>query len=311
MSVGCVRCKEDHDTYGMEAEINAIEDSDIRHEVLGELNHDHDFDPYSAKYGIDGSDEPLEIRNINADDPRGLARNYKETLETLLGGIRKYKESHPGSCDKIMNSRACGIHIHQFHPGVQRDRMSASHSLIATLVNSLEPTLWASRVVLDYGLPFSCRDTAWCRTAHATELRMFNVLHPETLEACLELTSEIVNMKRDIVKSKEFICGFCGMVHLERMSDFLQEEYLCFQRTHGFGYSNMPRFAHGTLKFFVEKGFVTPPEIASLYGRVVKAYRPVFTDRKDEFEFRVREKDICVPRKVKVARKIKEVGIHA
>lgn len=310
----CVECDKFHMNYGMEAEIQAIEDEDARHAILGELNRDEEYDPHTAKYGIDGSDEPLEIRHINADNIRSLSENYRKTLSNLLRGIRNFHRKNPGY-DKFLGTKECGIHIHQFHPGIKRERIIIANTLVAVMVNSLEPSAWASRLSHDYGRPFAARKVRWCESGHATELRTFNVLHPETLEACLELTSELMKLRREFsilpnAYEEKRECEICNDAECdddEQVGNHLHRQFAHFQRENKFDYGDMKRFTLGALKFFVDKEIVTPPEIASIHKRVVKAYRPIFRGVRERIEFSVDEKSVSVPKKSRAIKRKMEV----
>lgn len=196
----CADCGKAHIKYGAEIEINALRDDTTYQTVLlRKLNGRVSFDNYRADYGIDGAGVAIELRNINAESADGLAGEMQTRLDNFFGGLSELAEKFPGVNARVTTS-VCGIHVHQFHKGIPRTRLIASHSLIGLLANQFVLDCWSSRLRhgSGYGRPMtpsvSHRDiTPWCgHSRHATEMRMFCVFHPSVLKTALAYQEKIL-----------------------------------------------------------------------------------------------------------------------
>ena len=290
----CAYCGVRHAAYGIEAELFAMtEDPDARRMLLKKLNKKLRLDTEGDKYGVDGGGgdgNPLEMRNINGTSIRKVVNTYTRTFGKMMGGIGLINSNfnHVG---KSIHTKGCGLHVHQFHPDLPRAAVVTAHSLVGMLVNSMEAETWVSRTNNGYGSAFNHRaPTPWCDSDSATELRMFNVLHPKTLEACMEITAELAKAKKSTginVGSRDGRgCSF--------------DKFLANQGLHPSQISMKSNF-NNALFFFVDSEFATPPEIKAIYDKIYKAYVPPLPQMAGRIpDVLIDEKKIAVPRKKKI-----------
>lgn len=284
----CSQCGISHTAYGIEAELSAMtEDPDARNLMLKRLNRKLRLDKASDKYGVDGgggNTNPLEMRNMNGTSIHKVTSTYSRTFKKMMGGIDLMNKNfnHVG---KDISTFGCGLHIHQFHLDTPRAPIVTAHSLVGMLVNSMETDIWASRAQSGYGTPFNHRSpTPWCESDHATELRMFNVLHPKTLEACMELTMELAKLRKDTDVN---IGGSDG-----RGGEF--EKFMMNRRLSTTSVVSKSVF-NRALAFFVKKEIATPSEIKTLFDRIAKEYIPPLPSMKGrKMDVLIDEKKITV-----------------
>lgn len=260
----CGFCGVKHSQYGLEAEVMTMFGDNLYRDVLlRKLNKKLHINHSKDRFGVDGSGDPLEIRDINGDSIRKIVGSYSLALDKLLDGQKFMIKNFP-YVSKDISTINCGIHIHQFHEKVSREILTTAHSLVGMLVNSIEPDTWGTRTRHGYGAPMNFRmPTPWCENPEsATELRVFNVLHPKTLECSMEVTEEL---------SKKIKNSFTP-AHLD---EFVRSKKLVMQNV-----PDQDTF-NKVLSFFVEKEVVTPEEIKVIYKRIKDSYIPVLGKKKN------------------------------
>lgn len=256
----CNSCRKLHKKYGMEIELNIFRSEEIRRIVLMKLNARTRINPSHDDYGIDGSQEPIELRNINANTSSDLVSELTERLGKLKEAQTFAREHFPFVRDSAPTTHKCGIHVHEYHKGILREKLVTAHSLIGLLINHKDNDNWKTRLDhSDYGQPYTSRSysgSEWCRSSNpytATELRMFNVIHPNVLKWAIDKTDE-----------------------LAPTSGTTQNEYQRYMRDNNLVGSRLsePQTYEKTVRFFVERGIVTEANLNGLVRDLNAVWMP-------------------------------------
>lgn len=201
----CIPCSNFHLGYGMEVEFKTVDDPDKRCELLEKLNGSKRYNTATADFGIDGSGDPLELRNIHANTPGEMAALYDTRLRKFFSTIQDMEKKYPGF--KAGTSLdCCGLHVHVFRDSREKQAaMMNAHTAVACLVNAFNLPIWMSRLLSGYGDPFNVRgNVPWCKGGNGLELRMFNPIHPETLHFALDWTEKIAARWKGKALSDDF-----------------------------------------------------------------------------------------------------------
>ena len=263
----CPTCHKVHKRYGMEMEfLLETQDANYREVMLRFLNGKLNSEYFSSDYGLDHGG-PMEIRNINANNPEDLTAQYKERFDKVKDAMEMMAK-FPGFKNGF-NTDRCGIHVHMFHKEFTRNRILTAHSIVGLMVNSMALGEWKKRAP-SYGMPYMNRPVhandnqagRWCMNMeHATELRMFNVLHPTVLKWSMERTLELAENRNSCNNDKL-------MAHMSVMP-----------RTNNSGGNALFTIpgANHAMKFFIEHGAVKEAQLKDMALWLKTNYLPAHT----------------------------------
>lgn len=259
----CETCRRAHKKYGLEIEMKVMREELYRPVFLRKLNDNARISPSSDNFGIDGSGDPLEIRNINGADVNAVTSELSARLVKFTSTLEWFKNNFPDVPASI-STRECGIHVHVFHKGVSRDKLLGAHGVIGMIINSYAPEDWQSRAVRGYGTLFNYRAInqggGWCNNPNnATELRTFGVLMPNVLKFALDWQEKLLaNPSRVTYR------GYQDFLNRERIASHTIPQVTPFQKT---------------LNWFIENGAITLEQVQEMATWLTTNYVPFHTNQ--------------------------------